>query len=133
MLNASMVLEKKAVEQISFSIQCGQRSSREQNPSWERISFEGCDAPDAAGVPKSDQPYALDEAQAGVGALQHAHGARARLEHQLLRGQQRVAGAGLHAALVCAVDLVRQHVQQHLRGTRASAPAPHCRVTSSRG
>ena len=32
-------------------------------------------APDAVGVAEGDQAHALDEAEAGVGALQHAHGA----------------------------------------------------------
>ncbi len=75
-------------------------------------------APDAEGVAEGDQADALDEAEAGVGALERAHGRRAGLEHQVARGQARVARRGGQAALVRAVDLIRQHVQQHLRRAR---------------
>ena len=71
--------------------------------------------PDGVGVPEGQQAHALDEGNAGVGALHHAHGGCARLEDKVHLLGVHVAAALSHAALVRPVYLVRQDVEQHLR------------------
>ena len=80
-------------------------------------------APDAVRVAEGDQAHALDQADAGVGPLQHAHQGPPGLQHQALHIPVRVAVGLQGAALVRAVDLIRKHVQQHLRSRTAAASA----------
>ena len=80
-------------------------------------------APDAVGVAEGDEAHALDQADAGVGPPQHAHQGPPGLQHQALHVPVRVAAGLQGAALVRAVDLIRKHVQQHLRGRTAAASA----------
>ena len=66
------------------------------------------------GISEGDQAYALDQADAGVGALQEAHQALARVQHQLPDVPVRVALRLQGTPLMRPVDLIREHIQQHL-------------------
>ena len=69
---------------------------------------------DAVGVAEAAQPDALDEADARVGALHDLHHALAGLKDKVGLLGVGVAVAGVDAALVRAVDLVGEDVEEDL-------------------
>lgn len=72
-------------------------------------------SPDAKWVSEGDQPHPCNHADAAVGALQKLHGVDASLKDQLHLPVIRLAlHPLLHAPLVCSLDLICQHIQQHL-------------------
>jgi hypothetical protein len=69
------------------------------------------------GVPEGHQPHVLDQAEAAVRALELLHGRGSGLEEKVDLFAVWVAAGGLQAALVRAVDLVGEDVEQHLAVT----------------